>query len=205
MSGVIQPLTRWVLRQSIRQVHHLDDGSDTMHVAVNVSARNLYEPDLVDWIRDLLESERFPGHRLTIEITESLLMDDPVLALDVLSRLKTFGISLSIDDFGTGYSSLSYLRDLPIDEIKIDQSFVAAMALPDGDEAIVRSVIDLGHNLGLAVVAEGVEDLETLGRLVELGCDRAQGFLLSQPLPAHELADVLRSDRFQSFTQPLVN
>ncbi|MFP3907231.1 MAG: putative bifunctional diguanylate cyclase/phosphodiesterase, partial [Acidimicrobiales bacterium] len=125
MSGVIQPLTRWVIRESIQQVSQLDGHGDTMHVAVNVSARNLYEPDLVDWLGALLEEEGFPGERLTLEITESLLMDDPLLAHDVLTRLKAFGLSLSIDDFGTGYSSLSYLRDLPIDEIKIDQSFVA--------------------------------------------------------------------------------
>ncbi|QGG95927.1 putative bifunctional diguanylate cyclase/phosphodiesterase [Actinomarinicola tropica] len=203
MSGVVQPLTRWVLRQSVRQVKQLSVDGQFLHVAVNVSARNLYEPDLVDWIVGLLEEERFPGERLTLEITESLLMDDPLLALGVLRRLKAFGISLSIDDFGTGYSSLSYLRDLPIDEIKIDQSFVGAMSLPGGDDTIVRSVIDLGHNLGLAVVAEGVEDWETLERLVELGCDRAQGFLLSQPLPADELAVLLESDRFRRFAHRL--
>jgi diguanylate cyclase (GGDEF)-like protein len=203
MSGVIAPLTRWVLRQSIRQVKQLEGDASSLHVAVNVSARNLYEPDLVEWIESLLEEERFPGERLTLEITESLLMDDPLLAFDVLKRLKTFGISLSIDDFGTGYSSLSYLRDLPIDEIKIDQSFVAAMGGPEGDDTIVRSVIDLGHNLDLAVVAEGVEDVDTLLRLVELGCDRAQGFLLSQPMPISELGEVLRSDWFRRFALPL--
>ena len=121
-------------------------------------------------------------------------MDDPILAREVLTELKGYGISLSIDDFGTGYSSLSYLRDLPIDEIKIDQSFVAAMSGPHGDDTIVRSVIDLGHNLGLAVVAEGVEDLDTLMRLIDLGCDRAQGFLLSHPLPVEELNEVLDSE-----------
>ena len=199
MSGVVQPLTRWVLRESVRQVKQLTVDGQFLHVAVNVSARNLYEPDLVDWIVGLLEEEAFPGERLTLEITESLLMDDPLLALGVLRRLKSFGISLSVDDFGTGYSSLSYLRDLPIDEIKIDQSFVGGMSLPGGDDTIVRSVIDLGHNLGLAVVAEGVEDVETLRRLIDMGCDRAQGYLLSQPLPAEDLAAVLDSDRFRRF------
>jgi diguanylate cyclase (GGDEF)-like protein/PAS domain S-box-containing protein len=202
MSGVVQPLTRWVLRQSIRQVRQLTVDGEFLHVAVNISARNLYEPDLVDWIVNLLETENFPGERLTLELTESLLMDDPLLALGVLRRLKTFGISLSVDDFGTGYSSLSYLRDLPIDEIKIDQSFVASMALPGGDDTIVRSVIDLGHNLGLAVVAEGVEDIETLVRLRDMGCDRAQGFLLSQPLPAEDLAGLLATDWFSRFATP---
>jgi len=202
MSGVIQPLTRWVLRESIRQVHKLTVDGEFLHVAVNISARNLYEPDLIDWLVNLLETENFPGERLTLEITESLLMDDPLLALGVLRRLKTFGISLSVDDFGTGYSSLSYLRDLPIDEIKIDQSFVASMALPGGDDTIVRSVIDLGHNLGLAVVAEGVEDVETLVRLRDMGCDRAQGFLLSQPLPAEDLAGLLDTDWFTRFASP---
>ena len=199
MSGVVQPLTRWVLAQSIRQVRQLTVDGEFLHVAVNISARNLYEPDLVDWIVALLESEGFPGERLTLELTESLLMDDPLLALGVLRRLKSFGISLSVDDFGTGYSSLAYLRDLPIDEIKIDQSFVAAMAHPGGDDTIVRSVIDLGHNLGLAVVAEGVEDTETLVRLRDMGCDRAQGFLFSHPLPAEDLAEVLHSQWFRQF------
>ena len=195
MSGVIAPLTRWVLHQSIRQVKAVANEFSDLHVAVNVSARNLYEPDLVDWIEALLRDEEFPGERLTLEITESLLMDDPLLAADVLKRLKAMGISLSIDDFGTGYSSLSYLRDLPIDEIKIDQSFVEAMG-DDGDDTIVRSVIDLGHNLDLAVVAEGVEDRETLTRLVGLGCDRAQGFLFGHPLPIDELCEAMRTDRF---------
>lgn len=204
MSGVIQPLTRWVIQQSIKQVKGLRNHGTDMHVAVNVSARNLYEPDLVDWIGELLRREEFPGERLTLEITESLLMDDPILAREVLTELKSYGISLSIDDFGTGYSSLSYLRDLPIDEIKIDQSFVAAMSGPDGDDTIVRSVIDLGHNLGLAVVAEGVEDLETLMQLIELGCDRAQGFLLSQPLPVEELSAVLDSEWFTNFADHTV-
>src|SRR5690606_28665103 len=136
MSGVIAPLTRWVLRESVRQVTQLHDDERSLHVAVNVSARNLYEPDLVDWLEELLREEGFPGERLTLEITESLLMDDPLLARDVLTRLKAMGVSLSIDDFGTGYSSLSYLRDLPIDEIKIDQSFVEAMG-DDGDDTIV--------------------------------------------------------------------
>ncbi len=204
MSGIIQPLTRWVLRQGIRQVRDLSRQGTDLHVAVNVSARNLYEPDLVPWIRSLLDEEAFPGERLTLEITESLLMDDPILAFEVLNQLKELGISLSIDDFGTGYSSLSYLRDLPIDEIKIDQSFVAAMSGPAGDDTIVRSVIDLGHNLGLAVVAEGVEDLDTLLRLRELGCDRAQGFLLSKPMPVEQLATVLGSDHIDRLSSPLV-
>jgi diguanylate cyclase (GGDEF)-like protein len=198
MSGVIAPLTRWVLRESIRQVKQLENDARSLHVAVNVSTRNLYEPDLVDWIESLLHEEDFPGERLTLEITESLLMDDPLLALEVLTRLKAMGISLSIDDFGTGYSSLSYLRDLPIDEIKIDQTFVEAMG-DDGDDTIVRSVIDLGHNLDLAVVAEGVEDLDILLRLVDLGCDRAQGFLLSEPRPIDELGDALHNDWFRHF------
>jgi len=125
---------------------------------------------------------------LTLEITESELMDDPLHAMEVLGKLKALGLSTSIDDFGTGYSSLAYLKNLPIDELKIDRSFVANMVTDESDLTIVRSTIDLSHNLGLDVVAEGVEDAATLARLATLGCDRAQGYYLSRPVPAPDLA-----------------
>jgi EAL domain-containing protein (putative c-di-GMP-specific phosphodiesterase class I) len=124
---------------------------------------------------------------LEFEITESELMDDPLLAMEVLGRLKSLGVATSIDDFGTGYSSLSYLKHLPIDQLKIDRSFVGNMVHDESDLTIVRSTIDLSHNLGLAVVAEGVEDGDTLRLLAELGCDRAQGYALSRPVPSNDL------------------
>ncbi len=125
-----------------------------------------------------------PARALTLEITETSIMGDPGRTLSVLDRLAGLGLVLAIDDFGTGYSSLAYLKRLPVDEVKIDKSFVLDMKTDPDDEAIVRSTVDLGHNLGLRVVAEGVEDEDTWQRLAELGCDRAQGYHLGHPMPA---------------------
>ena len=135
-----------------------------------------------------------PPRALTVEITESSVMADPSRTIGVLSRLSALGVSIAIDDFGTGYSSLSYLKRLPVDEIKIDRSFVAGMMVDDNDAVIVRSTIELARSLGLRVVAEGVEDHATWSRLAELGCDLAQGFYLSPPVAAAELAALLRAE-----------
>ena len=191
VSGLIQPLTRWVIDTALGQIarwHH--EGRD-LAVSVNLSVRNLYDRDLVPWLRERVETHGVSADRIKIEITESELMDDPMLAMDVLGRITELGASTSIDDFGTGYSSLAYLKHLAIDELKIDKSFVGNMCTDDSDLTIVRSTIDLAHNLGLTVVAEGVEDGQTLGRLAELGCDRVQGYFLSRPVPAPALDDLL--------------
>ncbi len=135
-----------------------------------------------------LEAAEIDPSRLMLEITESEVMDDIVLALGVLERLSSLGVRSSVDDFGTGYSSLSYLRQLPIDEIKIDRSFVGTMAVNQSDFVIVRSIIELGHNLDLDVVAEGVEDEWTLDSLRALGCDQAQGYFFARPVPPDEIA-----------------
>jgi diguanylate cyclase (GGDEF)-like protein/PAS domain S-box-containing protein len=186
VSGLIAPLTRWVLDHALDQTRlwHLD--GFPLRLAVNLSVRNLYDPDLVPWLADRLERYGVDPASLELEVTESELMDDPLLAMDVLSRVKALGATTAIDDFGTGYSSLAYLKHLPIDELKIDKSFVGNMVADDSDLTIVRSTIDLSHNLGLGVIAEGVEDEATLQSLRELGCDRAQGFHISRPLPAEE-------------------
>jgi EAL domain-containing protein (putative c-di-GMP-specific phosphodiesterase class I) len=136
-----------------------------------------------------------PARSLTLEITETSIMGDPGRTLSVLDRLAGLGLTLAIDDFGTGYSSLAYLKRLPVDEVKIDKSFVLDMKADPDDEAIVRSTVDLGHNLGLRVVAEGVEDEDTWRRLAELGCDRAQGFHLARPMPADALEQWLAARR----------
>jgi diguanylate cyclase (GGDEF)-like protein len=188
VSGLIQPLTRWVLRRAVAQARWWLDAGLDLTVAVNLSVRNLYDPELVPWVSHLLEDHRLPPDRLAVEITETRLMDDPAVALEVLGRLKALGVSTSVDDFGTGYSSLAYLKHLPLDELKVDRSFVIAMAHDDNDLTIVRSTIDLSHNLGLEVVAEGVEDAATLRALAGLGCDRAQGYLISPPLTGQALA-----------------
>ena len=190
-TGLIKQLSTYVLDAALRQLRGwLDSGID-LCVAVNLSARNLLEADLPDQIAELLLARRVPAERLILEITESTIMADPARALNVLTRLSEMGIRLSIDDFGVGYSSLSYLKRLPVDEIKIDRSFVAQMDADEDDAFIVRSTIDLGRNLGLNVVAEGVETEAVWDELGELGCDYAQGWFLGRPMPAAELAEWL--------------
>ena len=187
-TGLIKQISAYVLDMALRQLRGwLDVGLD-LGVAVNLSARNLLEADLPEQIASLLIARRVPAERLVLEITESTIMADPARALDVLTRLSEMGVRLSIDDFGVGYSSLSYLKRLPVDEIKIDRSFVAQMDADDDDAFIVRSTIDLGRNLGLNVVAEGVETEAVWDELNELGCHYAQGWFLGRPMPANELA-----------------
>jgi EAL domain-containing protein (putative c-di-GMP-specific phosphodiesterase class I) len=138
-------------------------------------------------VSDLLEHWRVPAALLEVEITESSLLGQPEVARDVLLRLESMGVLASLDDFGTGYSSLGYLKQFPVRELKIDRSFIADMALVERDRAIVSSTIALGHSLGLVVVAEGVEDLDTLRFLCELGCDLIQGYQVGRPMSAEEL------------------
>jgi diguanylate cyclase (GGDEF)-like protein len=185
VSGAIRLLTHAVTERAAHDVVELGLGKE-LAVSVNLSVRNLYDPTLVEWVTEVLWHSGLPRNALCFELTESQLMDDPSVALDVLHRLRDVGVRLSVDDFGTGYSSLAYLRDLPLDEVKIDRRFVAD--LEHGDARIVRSVVDLGHNLGLQVVAEGVESEVVLERLRDLGCDSVQGFHLARPMPAGELA-----------------
>ena len=192
-TGLIRPLSRWVLNAALRQVNRWRrDGLD-LAVAVNLSMRNLHDPEIADMIRKLLTRWGVPAACLTIEITESSLMADAAQALEVLERLQAMGVGVSIDDFGTGYSSLAYLKRLPVNELKIDKSFVAHMASDENDLAIVRSTVGLAHDLGLSVVAEGVEDQDTWDLLVEVGCDIAQGYFISRPLPPLVLGEWLVS------------
>jgi EAL domain-containing protein (putative c-di-GMP-specific phosphodiesterase class I) len=193
VSGLIRPLTRWVIENVLGQLRAWSDEGVALRVAVNLSVKDLYDRDLVAWLDDRLDAWGVDASLLKLEITESELMDDPLLALEVLGKLKTLGVWTSIDDFGTGYSSLAYLKHLPIDELKIDKSFVGNLVHDQNDLVIVRSTIDLSHNLGLTVVAEGVEDAATLERLAELTCDRAQGFFVSRPLPGTAVAGWLRA------------
>jgi diguanylate cyclase (GGDEF)-like protein len=184
-SGLIGPLTRHVLEHSIAQCAAWRRDGNDMSVAVNLSVRNLLDRDLPSEIERMLDSYGVPADALQLEITESMIMSDPQRALATVSRLSDLGIRLSVDDFGTGYSSLANLRRLPIDELKIDRSFVSPMLQDESDLIIVRSTINLGHDLGLRIIAEGVEDRQTLDHLAELGCDLAQGFHLSRPMAAH--------------------
>ncbi len=188
-SGDIVELGEWVLRDACRQVAGWtsDPERDPSNVAVNISASQLAEPSLVDTVQRSLDESGLAPARLCLEITESVLMDDVPGSIKMLAALKALGIRLAIDDFGTGYSSLSYLRRFPVDVVKIDRSFVIGIGEDPAADAIVAAVINLSHALGLLVVAEGVENEDQLVAVRALGCDRAQGFYWSPPVPAEEL------------------
>ena len=184
-TGLINPLTTIVLETAIREWSH-PPSTPPLTVAVNLSPRTLQDPSLPRRIADMLAVYSAPPESLALEITENILMSDPARSLDCLTRLHEMGMRIVIDDFGTGYSSLSYLRRLPVDELKIDRSFIASL-LSGSDDVIVRSTIDLAHNLGLRVVAEGVESDEVQARLMALGCDAAQGTFIRAPAPAADV------------------
>ncbi|HEX8104628.1 MAG TPA: EAL domain-containing protein [Solirubrobacteraceae bacterium] len=187
-SGLITALTTHTIRSGASQARAWLDAGLDLSVAVNLSARCLIDRGLVDDVADALGAASLPPDRLTLEITESMIMADPDRAREVLERLRAMGVGLSLDDFGTGYSSLAYLKRLPLDELKIDRSFVSGMDADPADAAIVGSTVGLAHSLGLRVVAEGVEGERVWDQLVALGCDAAQGFFLSRALPPAELA-----------------
>lgn len=181
-SGLIQPLTHWLIEAALAQCRKWSSRGWDFSVAVNLSMHNLHDPQLPDTIASLLKKWDVSPARLTAEITEGTLMADPDRAMAVVTRLSEMGLPLSIDDFGTGYSSLSYLKRLPVREIKIDRSFVTDMLSDDNDAVIVRSTIELAHNLGLKVVAEGVETSETYRSLTSLRCDTGQGYFFGHPM-----------------------
>lgn len=185
-TGLIGPLTRWILDAAVMQCHAWQQCEMRVPVAVNLSARNLSDPQLIDYIRDTLVTWGAEASWLELEITESAVMADPHVGLEALNRLSSMGLRLFIDDFGTGYSSLAYLQKLPVSAIKIDKSFVLPMLEDVAAAQIVRSTLDLGHNLGMKVIAEGVEDERTCERLGALGCDEVQGYYLSRPMPASD-------------------
>jgi diguanylate cyclase (GGDEF)-like protein len=186
-TGLIRPLTLYVLNEALKQCYEWNQQGIELSVAVNLSVRNLLDMELANDIERLLETWSVDPSMLKLEITENTIMVDPPRALEVLTRLRDIGVGLSIDDFGTGYSSLSYLKRLPVDEIKIDRSFVMNMPSSENDQQIVRSTVDLGRNLGLKVVAEGVETKDIWRDLATLGCDVAQGYYLTRPIPPEEL------------------
>ena len=189
VSGAIRELTRFVTARALEETADLlDDRS--LCLSVNLSTRSLHDPGLLDWLGEALSTATPGSGQLCFEITETELMEDPVRAMDTLESIRSMGVRFSVDDFGTGYSSLAYLQRLPVDEVKIDRSFVAEL---ERDDTIVRAVIDLAHNLGLRVVAEGVEELGMEKRLRELGCDSAQGFLWCTPMPYRELCEWVAS------------
>jgi diguanylate cyclase (GGDEF)-like protein len=186
-AGTIMPLTHWMLEAAFSQSYAWHEAGVERPLAVNLSAHDLYDPGLLDHIHGLFSTWGISPELIQFELTESALMGDPESALETLKQLKRLDVKLFIDDFGTGYSGLSYLQRLPVDAIKIDQSFVAPMVSSGDSATIVHSTIELGHNLGLKVVAEGVENQAIWERLAGLGCDVAQGYLISMPMPAEHM------------------
>jgi diguanylate cyclase (GGDEF)-like protein len=191
-STLIRPFTLWVVEHALLQCRQWQDLGLPTKVAVNISARNLLDSELPDDVEKLLVRHRVTPDYLELEITESAIVADPGRALDILTKLHDRGVHISIDDFGTGYSSLAHLKKLPVSSLKIDASFVIDMTEDENDAIIVRSTVDLAHNLGLNVIAEGVEDQETLDVLKVLDCDYAQGFFICRPIPAADVTEWLR-------------
>jgi diguanylate cyclase (GGDEF)-like protein/PAS domain S-box-containing protein len=192
-SGLMKSLTRWVMDAALRQCRAMHDMRWPLPVAVNLSMRDLADPGLPDSIARLLEAWKLPASALCLEITENVIMADPERTMQILVELRRMGAQLAIDDFGTGYSSLAYLQRLPLDHVKIDKSFIASLSVDKSSATIVRSTVELGHNLGLEVIAEGVEDQKTRDLLVDLGCDTMQGFYVARPMPPLELRNWLKS------------
>jgi diguanylate cyclase (GGDEF)-like protein len=191
-TGFVRTVTRFVLETALTRCGQWLAQGIRLSVSVNISVRDLQNTDLPDIVASLLASCAVPPELVCLEITESSFMENPQRALHTLGRLRALGIRLSIDDFGTGFSSLAYLRKLRVHEIKVDRTFIAAMEDSD-DMVIVRSTIELAHNLGLQVVAEGIEDEKSLARLRAMGCDEAQGFFMSRPLPEERLLEWLQT------------
>ncbi|WP_229074984.1 bifunctional diguanylate cyclase/phosphodiesterase [Actinoplanes sp. DH11] len=194
-TGLINEIGRWVLRESLSQVAGWRRSLPGLTVSVNVSARQIIDPRFVTDVADALDFAGVPGSALTLELTETVLTTDPARALTNLRLIKERGVRLAVDDFGTGYSSLSYLRQFPVDQVKIDRSFVSGVTTSAQDNALVRAVVDLGRALRLEVVAEGIEDAEQLQALVRMECDLGQGYHLHRPMDPRLFADVIRLPR----------
>ena len=186
-TGFIRQLTRWVMNAAAACCKDWSQAGIDIKISVNISTRDLLDQELPQKFADILRAHDVNPTSFCLEITESAIMDDPVRAHQTLDKLHAMGMELSIDDFGTGYSSLAYLKRLPVDELKIDKSFVLKMEQDIDDTKIVKSTIDLGHNMGLRVVAEGIENAEVMALLKELGCDQAQGYFISRPMPASKM------------------
>ena len=200
-SGLIKPLTRWVLRTALRQCGQWQQAGLAFSTSVNISALNIQDPEFPGEVAALLREFPVPPQLLELEITETAVMSEPVRAVECLRKLNALGLQIAIDDFGTGYSSMAYLKELLVAKIKIDKSFVKDMAVSHNDAVIVRSTVELGRNLGLKVVAEGVEDRAVWDRLKDMGCDSAQGYYMSRPLPPAELLQWLQTSPWKATTQ----
>lgn len=194
-TGLIHELTNWVLETAIQQTHQWQQQGQQLSVAVNLSAYSLQNNDISKQVQNILNNTAFPPADLTLEITENAMMADPDKAAKILTELDSMGVKIAVDDYGSGFSSLGYLKQLPVRELKIDKSFILDMASDENDAVIVRSTIDLAHNLGLRVVAEGVETREIWELLQTLGCDTAQGFFMSSPVNAENFTQWLQTPK----------
>lgn len=197
-TGLIKPLTRWVLETAITKNRELHSSGIDIKTAVNLSVFNFQEPDLVEYISNLLTQYKLPEESLVLEITESAMMMNPQRAIEILTAFDQMGIELAVDDFGTGFSSLSYLKQLPVDTLKIDKSFVMDMIENDNDAVLVKSTIDLAHNMGINVIAEGIESEEILDILDILSCEYGQGYFISHPLDSNSLDLWLKDHNFSA-------
>lgn len=186
-TGLIHPLTRWVLMEALRYCREQSEQGIELRMNVNLSARSLHDPHLIAMVTDTLQATGAKPEQLVLEVTESAIVLDPNRAEETLIALSKLGVGLSIDDFGTGYTSLASIKRLPIQEIKIDRTFVFNMLTDNKDAMIVRSVIELGHNLGLTVVAEGIETQEVMDQLNKLACNEVQGYHICRPITPDQL------------------
>jgi EAL domain-containing protein (putative c-di-GMP-specific phosphodiesterase class I) len=193
-TDLILPLGLWVLETACERLAawSKDRRLSSLSIAVNVSAKQFLQPDFVDQVFSVVKRYDIDPHRLKLELTESLLLQDIERIIEKMQRLKALGVGFSLDDFGTGYSSLSYLKRLPLDQLKIDQSFVRDVLSDPNDAAIAKTIVALGRTLGLEVIAEGVETQEQMDFLASIGCHAYQGFLLSRPVPVAEFEQQLR-------------
>jgi len=192
-TGMIDDVTKWVMQEAMQQISNWQQQNMLINVSINLSMYNLRNPDLIAFIKTLLIDFPVQPESITLEITESAMMANPKRSLKTLAEISNMKIRLSIDDFGTGFSSLAYLKKLPVNELKIDKSFVMDIIQDENDFAIVKSTIDLAHNLGIEVIAEGVEHQEVYDALKNMNCDAAQGFLISFPLDAKQLVEFMNS------------
>jgi len=198
-TGLIEPLGDWVMREACRQLKHWQQlGKYHGTVAVNLSPRQFQHGDFVARVEEILSAADLPAEYLELEITETSAMEHAGESINLMNRLNSMGVSLAIDDFGTGYSSLAYLKRFPIQKLKIDRSFINDVATDSNDAAIAKSIISLAHNMGLKVVAEGVEDKHQMEWLRARGCDQAQGYYYSQPISASQMEQHLVNGRFVS-------
>ena len=192
-NGQINPIGAWVLRTAVRQLRAwMDAGMPPVVMAVNLSVVQFQNPDLPTLISEILSEEQLPPEYLELELTESVAMGEPQRAIEIMDNLHSRGVRMSIDDFGTGYSSLSYLKKFKIYKLKIDQSFVRDIAIDADDRAIVKTIVQMAHSVGLITIAEGVETSAQWEFLSQNGCDEVQGYLFSRPLPTDQIPEFVR-------------